>query len=133
MEILRSMIPKLVTDAFREVEGGARSGSRRTRRGSCIRIFGPTRRRHRDSVRRRGRARNFGHQAPQALDRDIGEDCEIELMFTSINAVVLRLQRFGSIIDAMRDVGVSNAKMRVCAREQRHRYLIHADNGSGGS
>ena len=51
-------------------------------------------------------------KAPQALDRDIGEDCEIELMFPSINAVVLRLQRFGSIIDAMRDVGVSNAKMR---------------------
>ena len=30
-------------------------------------------------------------KAPQALDRDIGEDCEIELMFPSINAVVLRL------------------------------------------
>ncbi len=113
MDVLRSMIPKLVTDAFREVEGWCAFGESENATRFMHKDFWP------DApnaiVTAYGVEVERGisvTKAPQALDRDIGEDCEIELMFPSINAVVLRLQRFGSIIDAMRDVGVSNAKMR---------------------
>ena len=132
MEILRSMIPKLVTDAFREVEGWCAFGSRRTRRGSCIRILA----RRADAIVTASASRSnaeFRSWAPQALDRDIGEDCEIELMFPSINAVVYGYTiRFHHRRHARRR-RVQRKNARVCAREQRHRYLIHADNGSGGS
>ena len=113
MDVLRSMIPKLVMDAFKEVEGWCAFGESENATRFMHKDFWP------DApnaiVTAYGVEIERGisvTKAPPALDRDIGEDCEIELMFPSINAVVLRLQRFGSIIDAMRDVGVSNAKMR---------------------
>lgn len=113
MDVLRSMIPKLVMDAFKEVEGWCAFGESENATRFMHKDFWP------DApnaiVTAYGVEIERGisvTKAPPALDRDIGEDCEIELMFPSINAVVLRLQRFGSIIDAMRDVGVSNTKMR---------------------
>lgn len=51
-------------------------------------------------------------KVPMSLNRDVGEDRELEIVFPSINAVILRLQRLGSVIDAMRSAGVSNQKLR---------------------
>lgn len=51
-------------------------------------------------------------KAPMSLNRDVGEDRELEIVFPSVNTVILRLQRLGSVIDAMRNAGVSNQKLR---------------------
>ena len=55
-------------------------------------------------------------RAHRALDRDFGENDDVELYFPSITAVVLRLQRLENVIDAMRLVDVDEGKLREFIR-----------------
>jgi len=113
MDVLRSLVPTLVMQAFGEVPHWRAFG--RTEYGTRFMYedFFP-------SVPG-GMTHAFGVEiehgikvtkAPATLAQDIGEDCEIEILFPSINAVALRLQRFGSVIDEMRQHGVATAKIR---------------------
>lgn len=114
MQVLRSMIPALVMDAFKDVSGWCSFGETDAGMRYMTRDFWPSKPNEMTAACGVEIERGLSiAKAPCTLHGDIGEQRDIEIMFPSVSAVVLRLQRLGSVIDAMRLAGVSNEKLRL--------------------
>lgn len=113
MHVLRSMIPALVMDAFKDVNGWCSFGETDAGMRYMTRDFWPSKPNEMTTACGVEIERGLSiAKAPCTLHGDIGDQRDIEIMFPSVSAVVLRLQRLGSVIDAMRLAGVSNEKLR---------------------
>lgn len=113
MDVLRRVVPMLIEGAFAETPDWRAFGENDSGTRYMFQDFWPAK----PGMMVTACGVEIEHgiavaKAPTTLDRDVGEDRELDIVFPSINTVILRLQRIGSIIDAMRDAGVSNQKLR---------------------
>ena len=125
-EVLMSMIPTLVLGSFAEMPNWRVFGEGETGQRYMAANFWPQQPGEMTTACGVEIERGVSCSREHArLDRDVTEHDDVELYFPSITAVVLRLQRLESVIDAMREVDVSESDLRDFIRGGKVIHIHH--------